>query len=271
MRRLTNAAGAARTLRTAVGFALAPLLVTGCGLVFGISSGEYDPDPFGRDGGARADGRPPGNDPDGKPPGNDPDGAPGCKRELLDDLEDGNGEILPCDGRRGGWYAYNDGSAGGTQTPAPGGPFLPLNPGYNGSQYAAHGKVNGFTAKGAGLGFDLNKAGGTRGTYNASGYGGIRFWVRGNVPGTIYLNIRDKNRDPEGGVCQAPGTCNDLFGSNVDVKTDWTRVDKAFSDMTPDKPHGAERVDQGNIYAVEFHTAANTKDFEFWVDDISFF
>src|SRR5262245_52042672 len=47
----------------------------------------------------------------------------GLMVDLIDDMEDGDGQILQTMGRIGSWFSYNDGT--GTQTPLPGGQCVP--------------------------------------------------------------------------------------------------------------------------------------------------
>ena len=256
---------------------MAPIaaLAVGCAVVFGISSGEYDPDPFDRDAGGG--GKPPedgGKPPEdgGKPPENDAEPPP-CTA-LLDDLEDGDGTILQCQGRSGGWYTYNDGSRGGTQTPEPGRAFVPVSPGQGTSQHAAHVAGNGFTSRGAGMGFDLNfTPGGEKSTYDASAYSGLSFWAKAQ-PGTathIYINFPDRDTEIEGGVCQGTG-CGDHYGKGIDITNEWAQYTVKFEVLDTDGigmpvPAG---FDAAHVFSVEFHTARTANAFDFVVDDIAF-
>jgi hypothetical protein len=81
---------------------------------------------------------------------------------LIDDFEDGTGNIAPLGGRSGGWFTYNDGT--GTETPAPGAPVLPtvIDTSANyllrvtGTGFASEGSLlDGGYAFGAGVGVDL--------------------------------------------------------------------------------------------------------------------
>ena len=233
----------------------ASTLVSGCGLVLGISSGEYDPDPFGLGGGAGGAGGAGGTGGAGGP---DAGAEPPPCTALLDDLEDGDGAILRCKDRVGSWYTYNDGTRGGTQTPLPGRPFLPVSPGHDPSQYAAHVAGSGFTTRGAGMGFDLSCApGGTKSPCDASGYSGVTFWAKAAATTHIYLNIPDINTDREGGVCQGMG-CGDHFGEGIDLTTEWTQYRKDRRAGEHFLSFGGWQADTGdpeNFLGVFFHSA----------------
>lgn len=249
-------------LQVFLGGLFTSLLAAGCSVVFGISPGEYDPDPFGLDAG------------DGGDPSPDADAeAPPCTPALLDDLEDGDGTILPCAGRSGSWYTYNDGSRSGTQTPLPGRPFIPVSPGQGTSLHAAHVAGSGFTSRGAGMGFDLNFApGGEKSSYDAGAYSGLSFWARAK-PGTethIYVNFPDRDTDIQGGVCQGTG-CDDHYGKGIDITTEWAKYTVEFADLSTDgvgMPVPAA-FDPEHVYSVEFHTA-KTAVFDIEIDDIAF-
>ncbi|HEY2510458.1 MAG TPA: hypothetical protein VGI39_06370 [Polyangiaceae bacterium] len=263
----------------------------GCTAVFGISDGQYDSDPFGRLDGAVADGAasqvpeaapnddaaaPPidgaGPLPDGIAPHDSatdappPDAGPPPCTALLDDLEDGDGWILRCIGRGGPWYAYNDGSPGGSQSPTPGRPFLPEMPGHA-STYAAHTSGKGFTARGAGVGFDLDNPAGNRATYDLSAYKGLTFWAKSATAFHMYVNFPDKDTDPAGGVCTK---CNDSWGKGIDITAAWAQYTVTFAELGTDgigapAPAG---FDPAHVYSIEFHAAPNAV-FDYWVDDIS--
>lgn len=243
----------------------ASTVMSGCDLVLGISSGEYDPDPFGLDAGAGGTG--------GAGGAGEPDAGaepPACTA-LLDDLEDGDGAILRCKDRIGNWYTYNDGTRGGTQTPPPGRPFVPVSPGYGPSEHAAHVAGSGFVSRGAGMGFDLNFApGGAKLTYDASGYAGLTFWAKAAAPTHIYVNFPDRNTDREGGVCEGSG-CGDHFGEGIDITTEWAQYTVMFDILSTDGwgVPAPPAFDAAHAYSVEFHTAKSTV-FDFLVDDIAF-
>ncbi|AGP35965.1 hypothetical protein [Sorangium cellulosum] len=255
----------------------ASVLATGCGLVLGISSGEYDPDPFGLDGGAAGAGGTAGSGGAAGTGGAGGVGASDAGAEpppctaLLDDLEDGDSAILRCQGRVGSWYTYNDGTRSGTQTPLPGRPFVPVSPGHDPSNYAAHVAGSGFVTRGAGMGFDLNLApGGAKLSYDASAYVGLTFWAKAAAPTHIYVNFPDRNTDREGGVCEGSG-CGDHFGEGLDLTTEWAQYTVMFSILSTDGwgVPAPPAFDAAHVYSIEFHTAKSTV-FDMLVDDIAF-
>jgi len=146
-------------------------------------------------------------------------GSPG----LVDDLNDGNGYILENDGRRGGWYTYNDGT--GIQTPAgapPGPPyvcepetFVPTN-----GQACTSG--SGFTSWGAGLGVGLlSGADCVSCKYDATAYSGVRFTISGSVVGSVrFMVVTTATHNVRwGGTCADDKVCADNYGTNVTITT----------------------------------------------------
>jgi hypothetical protein len=224
--------------------------------------------------GPPTDTRPPPSDTTPPPPTDT--GPPVACTALIDDMEHGDGSIIACTGRIGYWYTYNDATAGGTQTPAAGGPFTPTAiPGGRGtSMHAAHTSGSGFTTWGAGMAFDLNNAGGAgavKGVYDASAYTGLTFWAKiDSGSGAVRLNVADKDTDPSGGVCSPAAKCNDHYGSNLTLTTTWTEYTIAFSSLTQ---QGWGEVAPGfnakQLMAIQFQSGPGVS-FDVWIDDISF-
>jgi hypothetical protein len=189
--------------------------------------------------------------------------VPDWSLELIDDLEDGDQFILAQSGRQGAWVTYNDGSAGGNQTPAPGS-FVPGTPGFE-STYAARTSGSGFSVWGAAMGLDLNRDGTTKSTYDARAYDGITFWARASGTLPIRVMIADANTDPDGGICS---NCFDHFGTNLTLSSGWQRYTFSWGQLFQ-QGWGDQfgRLDVEHLYGVHFQTPANTS-FDFSVDDL---
>jgi hypothetical protein len=199
-----------------------------------------------------------------------------CATPMIDDMEHGDGSILSSCGRHGYWYTYNDATAGASQVPAAGAPFIPaaIPGGRAGSAHAAHSTGSGFTAWGAGLAFDLASAGGTaaKDAYDAGAYHAITFWAKSGTGSSaaVRLNIASRGTDPAGGVCTPASKCNDHFGASVTLSSTWEQHTVSFSDLHQlgwGTPAGA--FDPTRLYAVQFQTAAG-QPFDVWIDDIAF-
>lgn len=174
--------------------------------------------------------------------------------DVIDDMEDGTQYILSDDGRVGLWYTYNDASPTGTQEPSVGFPMyrtrrpdgtpdpssqvVPRDCGtgpFAGEQecsFVARTWGTGQRGWGAGMGVDLNGEGGAKNPIDASMYGGIGFFVIGNVrANSIRVNIQDVRTTPESAAaadrrgiprCESflpdgtpTGRCNDHYGVSL--------------------------------------------------------
>ncbi len=203
-----------------------------------------------------------------------PDASELCA-PLIDDMEHGDGSILSSCGRRGYWYAYNDGTAAALQVPSAGSSFLPapIAGGRAGSVNAAHTTGSGFTSWGAGIAFDLNSAGGsaTKVPYDATAYSAVTFWARtGGVSASLRVNVASTDTDPLGGVCAPSSKCNDHFGVTVNVTSTWQQVTLRFVDArqlgwgTP-----VTALAPSRLLAMQFQLPAGAP-FDLWVDDVAF-
>jgi hypothetical protein len=202
---------------------------------------------------------------------------------LIDDMENGLGSIAPICGRTGYWYTYNDMTAGALQTPAAGKPFtdsaiVPPRTTDDGgtSSMAARTTGSGFTAYGAGMGFDLDDpgAGAAKHTYDASSYSGVTFWAMGSAGGSVRFNVPDKATDPSGGICMgSTGTdqCNDHHGHALMLTTTWAQFTFTWAQLTQQGFGYAEAtLDTSNLVGMQFQVAAPTGSFDVWIDDIAF-
>lgn len=203
-----------------------------------------------------------------------PDATPPVAEDLIDDLEDGDDAINGANGRVGGWYTFNDATAGTQEPPTTG--FVPSPGGAGGSAYAATTTGSGFTLWGAGMGFDLNNpaaAGGTgpRGKYDTSPYRGIAFKARGNVPIRVALETVGVTPTDRGGGCTPSMVmgmeCDDLHGKAITLTADWQEHLIELGELRQggwglDVPFAAT-----DVTAVLFTVDANL-DFEVSVDDV---
>ncbi len=186
---------------------------------------------------------------------------------LIDDMEDGSGVVCSASDRVGVWYACNDG--GGTQYPAPnqaGVPILPeLLPEPRGaSRYAMHSTGTGFVGWGVAIGVDLAFDGQVYGLYDASAYGGIRFWARSDTstPLRVRISTASTTLDIYGGRCERE-PCGPA-SVQVSLTPTWTEYLLRFVDF------GAYSLDDfGEVTNIQFFFSTNG-DFDVWVDDLAF-
>ncbi|EDM77744.1 hypothetical protein PPSIR1_38806 [Plesiocystis pacifica SIR-1] len=196
-------------------------------------------------------------------------GGGGMITDMIDDFEDGDGALIPNDGRQGYWYTFNDASVGGVQTP-PENMVVPAQPGANGSNYALQTTGSGFTAWGAGIGIDLNNIGGmmaSKDPYNASGYSGIMVMARGN--GQVRVSMPTVATLPvaEGGSCAAD--C-DPHGMVINLSPGWQQFALPFASMSQEGWGTPASWDASTVVSVQFKVNQNV-DFDFSVDDLGFY
>jgi hypothetical protein len=139
---------------------------------------------------------------------------------VIDDMEDGQQNILSDSGRVGIWYIYSDETDGSTQEPALGFPMWPngdeqparpcgpaaapltgLRQYFNSEtscKYVARTWGTGQIGFGAGVGVDLNGEGGVKNPIDASAFRGIGFFIRGTArANTVRVNVQDIQTTPE--------------------------------------------------------------------------
>jgi hypothetical protein len=200
---------------------------------------------------------------------------PGCPSTplalplLIDDLESGSGTFnggKPV--RNGSWYAYNDRSVTGTQSPVSiAGEALPPDdakpPACTGRK-AAHTHGRGF-AMYAALGADLANVP-TKSSYDASAYSGVSFWAKGR--GAVRFMISSKNTDPIGNVCLQG--CNDHFGIDIgQLSNRWVFYTILFAKLSQSGFGTIETWDPHNIYGTLWQVDP-AREFDLWVDDVAF-
>lgn len=260
----TGARRAAIAMMTTVPLALA--LAAGCSDSSSAQNGDG-----GADGG-------------GPPPAYCSAADPGTL-DFIDDMEDGNADILGRDGRVSQWYTYNDGTEGGSQVPKPNQtpPVEPIPGGRCGfSTKAFRVTGSGFTGWGAGFGFDfrtmLLDSGYGPTTYDGTAYRGITFWARVGDPSikNLWFGVGDQWSAPQGGHCDAnvsngPTACYDTWGTNIEMTTEWKRYAFQWGQLGQ-RNFGLSRpeLDVANLFFVHFDVAAAPV-FDLWIDDVAFY
>ena len=189
---------------------------------------------------------------------------------LVDDLEDGNGQVILTCGRNGYWFSFNDGSSTGVQTPDPSITFLPSAGGPGTSLFAAYTAGSGFTSWGAGIGFNFVDKGLS---YDASTYGGIAFWAKvdgGTTATTIRFDFPDIDTDPRGSICTTKTAgCFDHWGIVLTLDTTWTWTTIRFADLAQEGfGYTVPSFDPAHLYTMQLQTGAS-KIFGVWLDDIT--
>ena len=206
-------------------------------------------------------------------------GMPG----LMDDFEDGDGNILPNDGRFAGWYLANNGTC--TLTPAQGLilPEAPV-PGAtvnNASKYAMHVTATGCSGfNGPSLQTPFNLFGIAGCAYDASQYDGMYFWATGNVLQlTVAVGLTTTIPTKYGGTgtCAQDATdkgCWDAFNTYVRLTPDWKLYSFKWSDLRQagfgtKTPWDAKLT--ASIYISVSGNQATTTTADFSIDNVGFY
>jgi hypothetical protein len=193
----------------------------------------------------------------------------GAPQYMIDDLEDGDGDIIVAESRGGYWYTFNDGTTTGWQSPVWGGRIFKAQPISDrpGSLFAAWTQGGGFTSWGAGMALYFR---GTSSLYNANKYRGISFWAKigVNAANVVRMNVSDNQTVSDGGICT---DCWDHFGVTFVAYQTWQRYSYLWSDMTQ-RGWGvplAPAINPAKLRSIEFSTQEGI-DFELYIDDIAF-
>jgi hypothetical protein len=196
--------------------------------------------------------------------------------ELIDDFEQHSPNIILLHGRNGPWYVFNDGTAGGVQSPftiaaVTGAGASP------GSTAALHMTATGFKSWGAGVGADFVNTALKKVVYDVSPYSGVSFYAKiGTTGSTTSLKVLfpDAYSDPDGGKCGGTTVgmeCNDhLFLAVTGLSTTWAVYQVLFSKLGQ-VGYGLpqSKLDPTSVYSVQF-TQSNTLPIDLWIDDLSF-
>lgn len=208
-------------------------------------------------------------------------GDPGTSTtEPIDDMEDGDPEIMLTGPRNGYWYVGGDLTAGATLEP-PSSKFAMSELGTGGrSEYAAHLKAVGFSDWGSVMGFNFIELLTEVKPYDGSAYCGIDFWGKAAGPTTVRFRVPDIDTHQSGGVCQVPGTtgvngtaCYDHFGKSLSFTAAWQAFSVKFTDLAQvgSGYHPADNKLKANkLMAVEWALPGAAKTYELWIDDVQF-
>ncbi|WP_437669148.1 hypothetical protein [Sorangium sp. So ce131] len=197
---------------------------------------------------------------------------------LIDDMEDGDINIIPIEDdvnpRRGYWYAAND--MNGEQLPRADDFYtseieLPRGD----STLAVNSEADvGFSLWGALFGFRLNAVeAGTEGVYDASRFRGIAFWAYAESGSytRMIVDVADVQTWKDGGICGTNGVCDDHFRTIVVLTPCWKYYEIPFANL---KQTGwgekFDAVDVTQLWAIQFRFNSK-QNFNVWVDDVAFY
>ncbi len=186
---------------------------------------------------------------------------------LLADFEQDTVFLRPVPERYGTWYMSNDGSPDGKQSPEA---YAAERGGYNGSNYAVHYRVEGFSEWGAALGFQVRYVPeeGIKCPFNAEAFEGLSFMARGRGRIRINLSVPETTPAEQEGRCQRG--CWDSHGAFVFLKDEWTQHRLPWSAFTQQGWGTASRLNVKELLAVNFSVGRADQPAELWLDDVAF-
>jgi len=183
---------------------------------------------------------------------------------LIDDFEDNDARIASLEHRAGFWSASNDNTA--TQRPALGGPLsIARIPGGRGSsRFALHTSGGRFSKWGALLAADLS----ARRCYDASAYGGLRFWARGRGTFNVVAKMTQIAPEEYGGSCTHD--CYDAHRATLTLTNAWQEQRVTWGELKQKGFGQALSFDPRSLLSIEFSVTPEQTPFDFWVDDVHF-
>lgn len=190
---------------------------------------------------------------------------------VIDDFEDGNGQVTTQGGRDGYWYIAKDSQGSAVEEPAAG--TDPVDGGAGGSAKAFH--IKGHTAAGNpeawGIEFGTQFVGDQNVQYDASKYAGISFKAKkgGGDTDKIRVNVGDINTHPNGKVCK---NCWNHFRKDFTLSDDWQEFTMTWNEMQQRAGWGDPRprsITPEKVLTLSFALEGG-KTFDIWFDDIQF-
>lgn len=197
------------------------------------------------------------------------------------------GGPAPCGGaldppRLGTWFAYNDKT--GTQMPAPMALVFTGEAGGNGgpTDCAVHTVGTGFLDWGGGIGFDINSVSGKSCPFDASAFSGIKFYAKGTTTGTHGLayaavpnTIRVKFRMTDALNAALGG---DEHGGWCTLTAEWSQCDIPFATALQEGFGTPGAFSKADLTQIQFQASKAgmsmmppPTDFNFWIDDVTFY
>jgi hypothetical protein len=195
-----------------------------------------------------------------------PGGTRRASDGLIDDFEDGNGQLALLGGRDGYWWVAKADHATVT-LPASG--FSPSDGGADGSATAARfvGRTDHRDQWGAAMGVNFLASG----FYDASKYAGVGFAIKASQPSVnVRVKLPDVSSHPEGSVCSAE--CWNSFGRELIVGTEWTKLSFTWSELSQQSDWGIPRppsVTPAKLKNIEWAVYPGVE-FDVTIDDVHF-
>jgi hypothetical protein len=195
--------------------------------------------------------------------------------ELVDDMEDGNQNILLHQGRNGAWYTVAGPDASAEPEPMKAFSMATVTgaPPVAGSTRCFQFTGKGGSGWGAMGAFDFRAIATPKVVYDASAYKGISFWVKAAAAVHIAVRIPIKNTTAEAnGSCVGTSAgCENHYGADVALTTSWKQVTLLWANLAQDPAWGHKVPFTANaLVSTQFVVVKDTPTTTFWIDDIAF-
>jgi hypothetical protein len=188
---------------------------------------------------------------------------------LIDDYEDGNGQMATVGGREGYWYTAKDPNGSTIEIPASG--AEPQDGGAGGSTKAFHIKGQTSGAQGAwGVEYGVNPLNDKTLQYDASKFAGVAFKAKkAGDTDKVRVNVGDINTHPNGGLCKM---CYNHFRKDFTLTDEWKDYQLTWGELQQRPGWGDPRPksitpDKALVISFAFEGG---KPFEAWIDDVTF-
>ncbi|HKE15086.1 MAG TPA: hypothetical protein VKB80_09490 [Kofleriaceae bacterium] len=191
--------------------------------------------------------------------------------DLIDDLEDGDGDIPARGGRTGSWFITSDTS--GEVTPPVDG-FVPTAGGAGGSEWCAGMSGSGFTGWGVHMGaFFDHERGEDPAPYDVGGHEGVAFRARGDTDIRVSLStVQATSVEQRSGSCEPTEDtpCGDYHGWPATLTSDWQDYMLPLSGIDQEGWGVQVPFDPASVNALRFQVAGEAA-FDLCVDDVRFY
>ena len=197
---------------------------------------------------------------------------------LIDDLEDGDGQIAQIGERNGSWWVTTDNTEGIITPEADAAPPAERILGKRcDSEFGMHLTGADFSDWGAVLSVGMRYTNKEE-AVDLSDYKGVMLWARvGETQSSnVRIQFQDSTTHKEGGLCKDESgledSCWDGWGSDIaPIGTEWQLYKFSFDDMKQrDFGLQGDELDVENVYTIDFILDANAV-FDVWLDDIWLF
>jgi hypothetical protein len=194
--------------------------------------------------------------------------------ELIDNMEDGDQNIVinTTEGRNGAWYTAS--GKGGSADPVPAKAFMMPEivgtPGVTDSLRAMHFVGVGGTEWGAMAAFDFKASvANAKVPYDSGTYKGISFWAK--AAAAVTIQVRIPIPQTTSGACATDG-CENHYAASAPLTTAWKKITLLWTGTTflQDPSWGYKTAfDRTQMLSVQFVVPKGFSA-EFWIDDVSF-